>query len=684
MIRPIPQEAKPDSDDAHLPSLIENIFAENGHLATSLKLEHRPEQTAMARAVGQHFAQNAPLLIEAGTGVGKSLAYLIPGILYAIARQRPFIVSTHTISLQEQIQKNDLRLCRSLFKQIDELAPYASFKHALVVGRRNYLCPPRLMRAIQTKTDLFGSDKNDELERILQWSEQTKTGLVEELTPPPSYEVWDWVNAESSLSNSNTPECFYQQAKARIRQANIIIVNHSLLFSLIHAGAGPANNTPGILFPGDFAVLDEAHRLPSIATDHFGANASSAGLDKVLKMLYHPKRKKGILGSKGNQQAKLAVAKATDAAEHFFNTIRREYLAKQDTARLHQPNWTEPLLDIPLRELIEELGSLANRSQSDRTRDELLDQRRKILSYHNTITACIQLAEDDQVYWLERGGRKGQNTHLRSAPLDVANDLNQHLFSRKTSAILTSATMATGENMENFKERTGAWGQTDCILASPFDYENNMRIAIADDAPLPSAEAGRLNTAYLIDYIRFCVQRVTGGTLVLFTSYYDLRQVSDALTQEFEDDGRSVYTQGADLPRTQMTHAFAQAGNAVLLGTDSFWTGVDIPGSALSQVILTRLPFEPPTHPITQARSERLEAQGIHPFPALTIPDAIIKFRQGIGRLIRKQNDRGIITILDSRILTKEYGRKFIQALPHQNYIRINRKTRENTFPSDI
>lgn len=664
----LPADQMPNPAYSEIPVLIERIFGPKGWLETQLDLEHRPEQYQMAVRTAQAMLNDAPLLFEAGTGVGKSLAYLVPGILCAMCFNRPLVVATHTIALQEQIQNNDLNLCRRLFDTCPELESFRKFQTALLVGRHNYLCTPRLTQAIATKAELFPTRDQEELARILDWSEQTETGLREELNPPPLPEVWDWVNADSSLSSPKNPSCFYQRARAKLREANVIIVNHALLFSLINAGASPGTGKRGVLFPEDFIVLDEAHRVPHVATDHFGITLSSLGVARTLKMLYNPRRKKGILTRYGAQRDCAHLVKTLDIVETFFNQCSQMFLQKRTQARLNEPGWIEPTPLAPLKELSERLGSLAERTDSDHARDEILDQRRRINAYHHGIKDCIDLAEDEHVYWVERSGKHGSIVHLHAAPINIAPALREHIFSRGTCALLTSATLATGSTMESFQERVGAENEETQIVASPFNYDMNMRVRIAQNIPEPTRDAKRLNASHLAHHIRDAIAQTSGGVLTLFTSYQDMQAVGNEVENICAQWDRPFFMQGRDYGRSELTRRFAEAGDGVLFGTDSYWTGVDVPGSALMHVIITRLPFENPGHPVLQARGEWLESLGKNPFGHMTLPDAVIKFRQGVGRLIRKQDDWGTITILDSRILKKPYGRQFLAALPKQDW----------------
>src|SRR5688572_27049933 len=316
--------ASPPPAVSHAPALAAKIFAEGGWLQDGLQLEHRPEQEQMARAVAAAVAADEPLLFEAGTGVGKSLAYLVPGIIHAVDQSRQLIVSTHTISLQEQLETSDLPKCRRLFKATPALARYADFKSAVLVGKGNYLCTTRLGHALADRASLFADADYDELQRIAQWAETTDTGLRHDLKPPPRPEIWDAVNADSSScsrKHCDCEKCFYQRARVRLRSANVIIVNHALLFALINAGGaqaqGATTDARGVLFADDFLVLDEAHTVPDVATDNFGLSLSSYGVDRALKFLFNPRTQRGLFRKVGGPEAQQPVADALEASRQF-------------------------------------------------------------------------------------------------------------------------------------------------------------------------------------------------------------------------------------------------------------------------------------------------------------------------------------------------------------------------------
>jgi len=670
---------------ARLPELSDAIFAEGGWLCERLGLEHRAQQERMAATVSRAFAANEPVLFEAGTGVGKSLAYLAPGIITAFETKRPLLVATHTKALQEQVRVKDLGLCRRLFGSVPELERYGAFKAAKLVGRGNYLCTTRLAQAINTKTELFPGDDTAELERIVKWSLETGEGLLEELNPPPRGEVWDWVNADSSTCNRKNCEkgdCFYWKAKAAIREANVLILNHSLLFSLLGAGLSPGKQNRGVLYADDFVVLDEAHRVPEVATDYFGDTLSSYGYNRVLRQLYSKrgKRARGLLARFGGSREGRLVEDAAAAGEEFFADVRQRFLLKRDLVRLHQPGWAEPRYLATLGRLVDRVAAIVQGTDDEYARHELGDARRKLLAYRDGLGHCLELREEDHVYWLEKTGRRGQNVTIRSAPLDVADYLRECLFERKTSVVMTSATLDAGSGMEKFAAKVGAGHEPAFAVDSPFDFERNLRVFVAADAPAPARQPSRAGIGYLADMVGYCAGRVQGGTLALFTSYAELDKVARTLERAWKESGRPFYQQGQGPSRNALLDAFAAAGNGLLLGTESFWTGVDIPGPALSQVILARLPFENPTHPVAEARAEWIRKNGGNPFTEMTVPDAVIKFRQGLGRLIRSRSDRGTLTILDSRVLNKPYGKAFLSVLPNPRYTRLTLENRTSVF----
>ena len=649
-----------------LPTYISNIFHPDGWLVKEMGMEFRLQQAEMAGAIAESFVDGDGLLFEAGTGVGKSLAYLIPGILTAVECKRPFVLSSHTIALQEQILKKDIPFCRKFFSRIPELERFAGFESALLVGKANYLCPNRLRDAIRAKAELFPTEEMAELQRIANWAETTEKGMRQELNPAPAPNVWTMINADSSSCSRKRcdPEkCHYQKAKKAIQNANVLILNHSLLFALIGAGFQPGGKTPGVLYPRDLLVLDEAHRVPAIATENFGMDISSYGLDFALKLLFNPRRGRGFLTRVGSLKDCELVEKAIEASASFFEYVQDELLYNKPMIRMRECPGGDLTVLHPLFELIQRLKVLIDQQSQDRLIEELKDHQGRLMTYYQNIHEFWAMEQKDHVHWMETSGRKGAITHLKTAPIDVAPYLRKHLFNRDTSVILTSATLSISGEMKTFQKRTGSEHLESEMRDSPFNFQENVRAFVAEDAPdvvhgNPKSEL----IPYLVENILHFGNSIKGGTLVLFTNYRDMYAVAESL--EEESLGRPLFIQGREFSRMEILSRFTEAGNGILLGTDSFWTGVDVPGPALSQVIITRLPFENPTHPIAEARQEWISDQGGIPFFEMTVPDAVIQFRQGIGRLIRKWDDRGILTLLDSRVLRKNYGIHFLNALP--------------------
>ena len=669
------------------PELAAKIFGAGGILQHALGLEHRPQQARMAAAVADSVASDTPLVFEAGTGVGKSLAYLLPGLIHAFDHQRQLIVSTHTIALQEQLDQKDLPLCRKVFRADPATARYADFKSAVLVGKGNYLCTTRLASALKDKHELFATPEHEELQRIAAWADHTTEGLRHELNPAPSPDVWELINADSSAcarKYCDCEKCPYQRARARLRAAHVVIVNHSLLFALIAAGGAAANGSAekGVLFPDDLVILDEAHTVPEVATDYFGLRLSSYGIDRMLRHLYNPKTRRGLLQKLGSPEERQLVADALEANHQFFAFLQENFLLNQSIVRIRHENCAEAWLEGPLLALQKAVRTRADKFDEGREREELLEQAGKLRGAQLGVKRFLSLAEpDDNVYWLERTGRRQTVIALRSAPIDIAPQLREAVLDRQTSVVFTSATLAIADDLKPFLTRIGAGAHVKAeIQHSPFDYARHMRVFLAADVPLPTREDAKLALDVLADHIDFCTRRTTGGTLVLFTSYADMQRVAELVEPTYRGAHRPFYMQGRDASRTELARLLREAGDGVLFGTESFWTGIDIPGDSLSQVIITRLPFQVPTHPVLEARTEHVRAKGGNPFNEITLPDALMTFRQGIGRLIRSHRDRGVITILDSRIVQKPYGRQFLACLPQPKHTRFNRLNRIEVF----
>ena len=672
MIRILREEEESGSSETNLGHSISSIFRQDGLLEKILGFEHRPEQSKMADQVLYSIENGEHLVFEAGTGVGKSLAYLLPSILLARQRKRPCVVATNTINLQEQILDKDIPAARKLLGEIPQLAKYGEFSSALLVGRANYLCSTRMNRALRGQAEIFDSFQREEIERISNWANHSaKEGIRQEISPPPSPSIWDLVNADSSICSAKRcrpDNCFYRKARAEVEGADLIIVNHSLLFSLLGSGFSPPDGAEGVVFSDDFLIFDEAHEMNDVASDHLGLSISSWAIETTLKRIFNPRKRKGLLQKVGRPKDFENLEDAYLAVSDFFQYLHVNSLGNDERKRLMVPNDLPMEILPPLSRVVRNLVEIAEICTDDSLKIELKDQSKRLQSYVLGLSEVIEMKDSNSVYWLERTGKKNQVIHLRSAPLNVSEILSELLFSRNSPVVMTSATLTRNGKADSFKALNGCKGVKEEIVNSPFDYEFNLCVRLFSDCPEPMAENRNPYLDYLVVAIDSLAQSIEGGTLALFTNYNDLLYCYHALQSKWQKKGRSVYAQGTDHSRSELRAKMMEEGDVLLLGAESFWKGFDAKGRCLSQVIITRLPFENPNHPIMEAKSELLKETGKNSFMELTLPSAVIKFRQGIGRLIRSKSDMGDLVVLDSRILSKQYGKHFLVELPKKKY----------------
>lgn len=654
--------------------------------------EFRPQQVEMMRAVGEALSEGHHLMVEAGTGTGKSIAYLIPAALFAVQNNTRVVISTNTINLQEQL----------ITKDIPDLmaALGVKLKAAVLKGRANYLCPRR-MENMRRKGPTDG-DEMRVLAKIMVWIQDTLTGDRTEinLNGPVEREIWKRLCAEDEGCNTENcikktgGHCPFLQARNEANSAHLLIVNHALLLADVATGNR-------VLPEYDYLIVDEAHHLEDATTDALSFHLTQTDVDRTMRELGSPKG--GLLGwllealettlppdefAGVDHLVQLANGYSFNfdhLAKDFFRSFHNFLIDHLDgkaigayafqvrvlSATRSQPAWADiemtwdqaehslkALLEV-LAKLIKGLADVAERlpEGGEDLFSSMSNLYRRLSEYFENLHSLVFTPSEEVIYWAEIQPNL-RRTSLHAAPLHIGPLMEKFLWNEKTSVILTSATLTTAGEFDYIRSRLFAETAYELSLGSPFDYENSALVYIANDIPEPSDRYGH-QRAVESGLIQLCT--ATGGrTLALFTSYDQLKRASQNIGPVLAKKDIRVFEQGEGASPHALLDSFRTTERAVLLGTRAFWEGVDIPGDALSVLALVKLPFDVPTDPIIAARSETFE----DPFYQYSLPEAILKFRQGFGRLIRTQHDRGVVAILDRRILSKRYGQAFLDSLP--------------------
>jgi ATP-dependent DNA helicase DinG len=699
--------------------VLTRLIDQHGPIAKKLEnYEYRPQQIAMIQTLSRAINEDKIAVIEAGTGTGKTLAYLLPAIDFAVKNKERLVVSTNTINLQEQLIHKDLPFLSSIFEQ--------KFNAVLVKGRTNYACKRKLAEAEQ-ELGLFSEEgERAELQAIIEWGKSTKDGSKSDLNIEPRPEVWEKVQSESDTSlKTRCPfynECFFYTARRQAAAADVLVANHHLLFSDLAVRAAYSASENAVLPTYDRIIFDEAHNVEEVATNYFGVGATYQGVVRILNRLYRKKdgEEKGLLSFFASKLAKYAGGMANEKFLHAQKFIQEHAIPGTERLLPRLAELMEEIYYLILRDRQSDFGEIKQRltakfTQTDEWQNSVLPKAQKFVQQArkfaaqvsrslediekikyklgpkvisltidlqaqcdrlaaaaNTIEQVLLVDDEHNVRWLEvkEGYKQAKVVRLLSAPLEVAGLMKEHVYSKFKNVIMTSATLTVEEKFNYLKTRLGL----DLIdpqriiaraLPAPFDYRRQALVAIPTNIPDPNHPRFSEELAPII--LR-SIQISRGRTLVLFTSYGLLNLMYNLMKPDIEQLGYNVYKQGQE-NRHRLLERFKNDVTSVLFATDSFWEGIDVHGEALESVIITKLPFKVPTDPIIEARVEAIERRGGNAFYQYTVPQAAIKFRQGFGRLIRRKTDRGSILILDKRVIQKSYGRIFLNSLPECHLI---------------
>lgn len=607
--------------------------------AMNAAYEYRPQQIAMSEAVENALAARTHLIVEAGTGVGKSLAYLVPFIRWARQENCRVMVATYTKALQQQLVEKDLPFLNRVL---------GDFRFALCVGGENYLCLRRFDHL--RMGDLYEQSELEGLNRLFSWSTKTRTGLKNELDFEPSIGLWSKTCRQADLCFGKDcgfyKDCCYQKAKAVEQQAHILVANHHLFFADMATGGNVLPQYKAVAF-------DEAHQVEDVATDYLGIEVSNSSVRYLLDSLLNNRTRKGILTRLTVQDSKVQHVRGMvdglrAVSDNFFVSLL-PFVQKEPTLRIRRKYIVPDILSDPLLELSDALHNLEVETQEEELEVKALAARAQTLA--SAVTINLEQQAEDFVYWAER-----ENTRCRlvASPIDVAETLRERLFDKTDTVVLTSATLSAAGTFTYIKSRLGLDAPQELLLDSPFDFENQAILYIASGLDEHKSEEFQEK---FDEELKAVLSITKGRTLVLFTSYGHLKKSAETLRKELPN--LRFLCQG-EMPAYRLIEQFKSIADTVLMGTASFWQGIDIPGDALQCVVIAKLPFAVPDEPIIEARMERLK----NPFFEYQVPQATLLFRQGFGRLIRTKTDSGAVAVLDSRILSKNYGKWFLKSIP--------------------
>lgn len=653
------QKLRQDVEEFFLPGGVLKKFAS---FNSERPYEFRPQQMRMGTAIVEAIDRGENLAVEAPTGVGKSFSYLVPLIYRSQFAKYPALVTTETINLQEQLIRKDIPFLKE--------ATGIEFKAVLAKGRNNYLCLRRLELTGQGEREalLPVPSLSAELEKIessLYDTNGERSSFKFRISP----ELWVMIHSESgNCLGPKCPfykKCFYFNARREWADADIIVANHALFFTDLRIKM--EDNTESALLPEyGMVVIDEAHTLEDNAAEHLGMSVSKLGVIAMLNRLYNPDNGKGLLVRSGKtaMECRKICAETRDVVYTFFKQFENYCNEQHETAlRIRSKGLFENTLGVKLESLRELLDILFEEVEQDASlQTEIGSYIDRIDGVMNGISEFLLLGNEKSVYFIECDNR---NTFLNGSPLNIPELLRREIFDASFPVVITSATLTINNLFDFFCRRTGYCNGMTIQLDSPFD-PSKVEFFVPADMPENTVDE---YFKMLIFYIQSFIRKTEGKAFVLFTSYALLKQTAEAMQDFFEEQNITLLVQGSDKTRSMLLEDFKSDINSVLFGTDSFWTGVDVPGEALSNVIITKLPFAVPTHPLIASRCEEITRNGGNSFKDYSIPDAVLRFRQGIGRLIRSKTDSGIIAVLDKRIISKYYGRNFLNSIPYKHKI---------------